>query len=84
MGNLTLPLLGMHGGEDRLAPVEASRMVNRLAGSEDKTLKVYEGLRHEIFNERPADRERVLDDLLAWLDAHAGTSAVGESALSHH
>ena len=71
MGNLTLPLLGMHGGEDRLAPVEGSRMVNRLAGSEDKTLTVYDGLRHEIFNERPADRERVLDDLLAWLDAHS-------------
>jgi acylglycerol lipase len=72
MGNLTLPLLGLHGSEDRLAPVEASRMANRLAGSEDKTLKVYEGLRHEIFNERPADRERVIGDLLGWLDAHAG------------
>ncbi len=73
MGNLTLPLLGMHGSEDRLAPVEGSRMVNRLAGSADKTLKVYDGLRHEIFNERPADRERVIGDLLAWLDAHAET-----------
>ena len=72
MGNLTLPLLVMHGGDDGIAPVEGSRMVNRLAGSEDKQLKVYDGLRHEIFNERPADRERVLDDLLAWLDAHAG------------
>ncbi len=79
MGSLTLPLLGMHGSEDRLAPVEASRMVNRLARSEDKTLNVYDGLRHEIFNELPADRERVIDDLLAWLDAHA----VGETDLSH-
>ncbi len=69
MGNLTLPLLGMHGSEDGLAPVEASRMVNRLASSEEKTLKVYDGLRHEIFNERPADRERVIGDLLTWLDA---------------
>jgi acylglycerol lipase len=72
MGNLTLPLLGMHGGDDRLAPVEGSRMVNRLASSEDKTLRIYDGLRHEIFNERRADRERVLDDLLEWLDSHNG------------
>ena len=36
MGNLTLPLLGMHGSEDRLAPVEGSRMVNRLAGSAER------------------------------------------------
>ncbi len=72
MGNLTLPLLGFHGGDDRLVPVDASRMVNELAGSEEKTLKVYEGLYHETLNERPADRERVIDDLLAWLDAHSG------------
>ena len=74
MGNLTLPLLGMHGSEDGLAPVEASRMVNRLASSEEKTLKVYDGLRHEIFNERAADRERVIDDLLTWLDAGSGVA----------
>lgn len=71
MGNLTLPLLGMHGGDDRLAPIEGSRMVNRLASSVDKTLKIYDGLRHEIFNERIADRERVLGDLLEWLGAHS-------------
>ena len=72
MGNLTLPLLGFHGGDDRLVPVDASRMVNELAGSEEKTLKIYDGLYHETLNERPADRERVIDDLLAWLDAHSG------------
>ena len=79
MGNLTLPLLGMHGSEDRLAPVEGSRMVNRLAGSADKTLKVYDGLRHEIFNERPADRERVIGDLLAWLDAGSARTSEREA-----
>ncbi|MFN8161761.1 MAG: alpha/beta hydrolase [Solirubrobacterales bacterium] len=66
---LALPLHGLHGSEDRLVPVEASRTVNRLAGSEDKTLDVYQGLRHEVFNERPEDRERVIGDLIAWLDA---------------
>ena len=34
--------------------------------------KIYDGLYHETLNERPADRERVIDDLLAWLDAHSG------------
>lgn len=71
VGALRLPLLIMHGSEDRLTPVGGSRMVDERAGSEDKTLLIYDGLFHEIFNELPADRERVLDDLSGWLAAHA-------------
>ena len=41
----------------------------RAAGVADVTLRLYEGMRHEIFNE--IGREQVLADLLAWLDAHA-------------
>jgi alpha-beta hydrolase superfamily lysophospholipase len=37
-------------------------------GSSDKTLTTYDGLYHEIFNE--PEQDRVLDDLVAWLDAH--------------
>jgi alpha-beta hydrolase superfamily lysophospholipase len=38
------------------------------AGSADKTLKMYDGLWHEIFNE--PERDAVIADLLAWLEAH--------------
>jgi len=69
--SLSLPLLLVHGSEDQLAPVAGSRMVHERAGSEDKTLEVYDGLFHEVLNELPADRERVLSDVVAWLDAHA-------------
>jgi lysophospholipase len=37
-------------------------------GSEDKTLKLYEGLRHEIFNE--PEHLQVIADLDAWLKIH--------------
>jgi alpha-beta hydrolase superfamily lysophospholipase len=37
------------------------------AGTEDKTLKIYDGYYHELFND--LDFERVLDDLSAWLEA---------------
>lgn len=36
----------------------------------DKTFKVYEGLRHEVYNELIADRGKVLSDLYALLDNH--------------
>ena len=41
-----------------------------LVGSKDKTFKRYEGLKHEVYNELPADRAKVLADLHTWLDSH--------------
>jgi alpha-beta hydrolase superfamily lysophospholipase len=39
-------------------------------GAKDKTFKLYEGLKHEVYNELPVDRAIVLADLHTWLDAH--------------
>jgi acylglycerol lipase len=39
-----------------------------MLGSEDKTLKLYEGLLHEIFNE--PEHPMVMADLEAWLESH--------------
>jgi len=36
--------------------------------STDKTLKVYDGLYHEVFNE--PERDQVIGDAISWLDAH--------------
>jgi alpha-beta hydrolase superfamily lysophospholipase len=72
VGRLTLPLLVMHGTEDRLTPPAGSTMVHERAGSADKTLELYEGLYHEILNE--PERAQVLSDLTSWLDARASSS----------
>ena len=66
---LKLPLLVMHGTADTLALPAGGQRVHDEAGSKDKTLKLYEGYYHEIFNEPPADRERVFADLLGWIGA---------------
>lgn len=36
----------------------------------DKTLKIYQGLRHEVYNELEPDLTIVLTDLLQWLERH--------------
>jgi len=41
-----------------------------MVGAKDKTFKLYEGLKHEVYNELARDRARVLQDLRSWLDAH--------------
>lgn len=65
---LTLPTLVLHGAEDRLVDPAGSRLIADTAGSKDLTLHVYDGLYHEVFNE--PERDRVLDDLIAWLKIH--------------
>jgi len=61
-----LPLLWLHGGDDRLVPLPGSRMgVERLSGGE-LTEYVYPGARHEVFHE--TNRAEVFTDLTRFLD----------------
>jgi alpha-beta hydrolase superfamily lysophospholipase len=61
---ITLPMLLLHGGEDAMAAAEGSRFLYSRISSTDKTLKIYPGLYHEIFNE--PEQEQVFADVLAW------------------
>jgi len=67
-GEMTLPVLIQHGAEDKLIPVGPNRAIYEALGAADKTVKIYPGLYHEIFNE--PEHPEVIDDLLAWLAAH--------------
>ena len=64
---IDLPLLIVHGEEDRLVPAAGSRAFYQAVGSADKTRKVYAGLYHEVFNE--PERAQVLRDVEVWLEA---------------
>lgn len=66
---LSVPLLVIHGGEDQLAYASGARELAALAPSVT-TLHVYDGLFHEIHHE--PERERVLGDVVAWIDAQLG------------
>jgi alpha-beta hydrolase superfamily lysophospholipase len=65
-GRIGLPLLVMQGGADRLVDPEGAGVFYRAAGSADKTLKIYDGLYHEILNE--PERMSVLHDLETWME----------------
>lgn len=68
--SLRTPLLVMQGTADGLVDPGCGPHVYDRAGSLDKTLKMYDGLWHEIFNE--PERDDVLGDLTAWLRPHLG------------
>jgi alpha-beta hydrolase superfamily lysophospholipase len=65
---INLPILIMHGTDDRLCNPEGSQMLYDLVSSPDKTLKLYKGFYHEIFNE--PEHEKVMADVETWLSAH--------------
>ena len=65
---IVLPIIIMHGTADRLCNPEGSQMLYDLVGSSDKTLKLYQGFYHEVFNE--PEHEKVMADVETWLSAH--------------
>lgn len=66
--HLRLPLLLQHGTDDELTDPAGSRLLEATSGSPDQTVRWYEGLWHEIYNE--PEHERPLTDLRNWLAAH--------------
>jgi alpha-beta hydrolase superfamily lysophospholipase len=60
-----IPTLWIHGSDDQLVPLDITRpAMEKLRGSNFRE-RVYEGARHEVFNE--TNRDEVLDDVVAFL-----------------
>jgi acylglycerol lipase len=64
---MTLPVLIMHGTEDKATSPSGSQHFYEKAGSTDKTLKLYEGHFHDLLND--VDKEIVMADIQGWIDA---------------
>jgi acylglycerol lipase len=66
--SITVPVLMLHGSADVICDPQGAREFHDALGSSDKELIVYDGLYHEVMNE--PERDRVLGDIVAWLDRH--------------
>jgi alpha-beta hydrolase superfamily lysophospholipase len=67
---ITLPMLLLHGGADTMTSPEGSHFLYEHISSSDKTLIIYPGLYHEIFNE-PESAE-VFTQVLNWCETRLG------------
>jgi len=65
VSEFSLPLLLMQGGADKIISVEAGREFSGKI-KENCTLKIWDGLYHEIHNE--PEKEEVFKFLIGWLD----------------
>ena len=67
-GLITLPVLILHGTHDKATKPSGSQRFYDMAGSTDKTLKLYEGHYHDLLND--IDKDVVLADIQRWIDMH--------------
>jgi lysophospholipase len=71
-GQITAPLLLLYGGDDKIADASATdRFASKLA-MKDKTAERLAGYDHEIVNEGPPAREKVITRMAEWLLERAG------------
>ncbi len=67
-GQITLPVLILHGTADKATKPSGSQIFYDTVGSSDRTLKLYEGGYHDLLND--TDKAVVMADVKAWLNAH--------------
>lgn len=65
LDQLSVPVWIGHGSLDRVTDPQGSRMLHQKATSQDKTLKIYHGLFHELLNE--PEGQVVMHDIIQWL-----------------
>jgi len=75
---ITLPLLILHGRSDNAAKPSGSQHFHEMAGSNDKTLLLYEGYFHDLLND--LGRENVMADVQRWIDDRTTTSAASRGS----
>ncbi len=65
---ITLPVLILHGSEDKATVPAGSKFFHETASSKDKTLKIYEGHFHDLLAD--TGKEGVMADIQAWINRH--------------
>jgi alpha-beta hydrolase superfamily lysophospholipase len=65
--NFNLPLLILHGTQDKATKFSGSEQFHAAAGSSDKTLELIDGGYHDLLNDTV--REEVMDGVVRWIEA---------------
>ena len=66
--SMTLPVLILHGTADQATKPSGSQRFYDRVGSQDKTLKLYDGHYHDLLND--LDKEVVMADITTWIVGH--------------
>jgi alpha-beta hydrolase superfamily lysophospholipase len=67
---ITLPILILQGTADTIVNPSGAQLLHDRVSSPDRSLRLYQGYYHELYNEPEPERTRVFDDVQSWLEAH--------------
>lgn len=68
---VSLPLLILHGRDDKVTDPSVSNLLYEKARSTDKQLNLYDGAYHSLLEGEPDEMIlRVFGDIISWLDQH--------------
>jgi lysophospholipase len=70
MEDVKVPLLILHGQADKATNVEGSQALAARAGSSDKTLRLSEGVYHDLLHE--PERDAIISEVTSWMTARLG------------
>lgn len=69
LSDVKIPFVVLHGSADLVTDPNVSRELYEVAKSEDKSIKVYEGMMHSLlFGETDENVEIVRNDIVSWLN----------------
>ncbi|XP_051113572.1 uncharacterized protein LOC127239450 [Andrographis paniculata] len=68
---VTVPFLVLHGMDDTVTDPEASRKLYLEASSADKSIKLYEGLLHDLLFE--PEKQEITNTILSWLSSRSNS-----------
>ncbi|XP_022255074.1 monoglyceride lipase-like [Limulus polyphemus] len=67
MHNVDIPLLILHGGQDKICDVKGAQELYETSNSHDKSLKVYPNSYHCLFLEPEGIAEEVVEEIRRWI-----------------
>ena len=68
IGELTLPMLILHGEDDKIVAPQTSQDLFDAVHSADKTLAIIPGMRHALYHEQRVLRRRFNDQIADWIE----------------
>ncbi|KAH7883270.1 Alpha/Beta hydrolase protein [Phlebopus sp. FC_14] len=65
-----LPILLVHGSEDKVTSFKATERFHELISAQDKIFSPYQHGFHELHNEPDGVKEKLIDECISWVEVH--------------
>jgi len=69
-----LPVLLVHGSDDKVTSAKASELLHQQLPAKDKKISIFQGGYHELHNEPDGVKDKLIEECITWVEAHLSPS----------